>query len=144
MIRMYLIGTLCKGSCQPQRLTEGLPGWYSEMGRRSFLCSALAGQPLRHCVPPPLAQGRLEDFAACHLPLHRGGWKILLRVTFPYTGETMEQSVKPGHSPQISPRNLSSSILELFTASSMANASASAASAPTALISAGTSPREKA
>ena len=78
---------LCKGSCQPQRLTEGLPGWYSEMGRRSFLCAALAGQPLRHCVPPPLTQGRLEDFAPCHLPLHRGGWKILLRATSTYIRE---------------------------------------------------------
>ena len=35
-------------------------------------------------VPPPLTQGRLGDFAPCHLPLHRGGWEILLRVTSTY------------------------------------------------------------
>ena len=143
---------MCKGSWTDYNLK------CKRENARSFVKLYAHPQPLRHCVPPPLAQGRLGEFTACHLPLqgslgefapcylplHRGGWKILLRVTFPYTGETMERSVKSGHSPQISPRNLSSSILELFTASSMANASASAASAPTALMSAGTSPREKA
>ena len=55
--------------------------------RRTFPRATLAGQPLRHFVPPPLAQGRLGDFAVCHLPLHRGGWEILQCATSAYIRE---------------------------------------------------------
>ena len=55
--------------------------------KRTFPRATLAGQPLRHSVPPPLAQGRLGDFAPCHLPLHRGGWGILQCATSAYIRE---------------------------------------------------------
>ena len=47
--------------------------------------SPCTGEAGRFCsVPPPLAQGRLGDFAPCHLPLHRGGWEILQCATSTY------------------------------------------------------------
>ncbi len=55
--------------------------------KRTFPRATLAGQPLRHSVPPPLAQGRLGDVAACHLPLHRGGWEMLQCATSAYIRE---------------------------------------------------------
>ena len=56
------------------QLTEGLSEPVSANGKMHVLtlCPTLAAQPLRHSVPPPLTQGRLGDFASCHLFLHRG------------------------------------------------------------------------
>ena len=68
-----------------------------------MLCARRTTPPALRATSP--CTGEAQRFAPCHLPLHRGGWKILLRVAFPYTGETKERSVKSGHSPQISPRN---------------------------------------
>ena len=45
--------------------------------KRTFPRATLAGQPLRHSVPPPLAQGRLGDFAVCHLRLHKRRFQVL-------------------------------------------------------------------
>ena len=72
---------MCKGSWTDYNLK------CKQENARSFVKLYAHPQPLRHCVPPPLAQGRLEDFAPCHLPLHRGDWKSLLRATSPCTGE---------------------------------------------------------
>jgi hypothetical protein len=50
---------LCKGSCQPVRLTEGLPLKISIFWQAQ--CPRAAQQSLRHgfAVPPPFTQGRL-------------------------------------------------------------------------------------
>ena len=71
---------MCKGSWTDYNLK------CKQENARSFVKLYARPQPLRHCVPPPLTQGRLGEFAPCHLPLHRGGWKILLRATSPYRG----------------------------------------------------------
>ena len=72
---------LCKGSCQPKRLTEGLSQNAQPSGDQtvSTTQSTLAGQPLRHSVPPPLTQGRQRN---------------MLRATSTYTVET-EKCVLP-------------------------------------------------
>ena len=72
---------MCKGSWTDYNLK------CKRENTRSFVKLYAHPHPLRHCVPPPLTQGRLGEFTPCHLPLHRGGWGSLLRATSPYTGE---------------------------------------------------------
>ena len=57
------LAPLCKGSCQPQRLTEGLSTTQHKPEGAHSPRPMLDGQPLRHCVPPPLTQGRLPGSA---------------------------------------------------------------------------------
>jgi len=71
---------LCNGSWTDYNLK------CKQENARSFVKLYAHPQPLRHCVPPPLAQGRPGEFTACYLPLHRGGWGSLLRATSPYRG----------------------------------------------------------
>ena len=71
--RFFIFRTSCAQRTTPPALRATSP-YTGEAGRF-------------YSVPPPLTQGRLGDFAPCHLPLHRGGWEILLRATSPYTGE---------------------------------------------------------
>ena len=68
------LAPLCKGSCQPKRLTEGLSQNAQPSGDQtvSTTQSTLAGQPLRHSVPPPLTQGRQRNASCQKAPLCKG------------------------------------------------------------------------
>ena len=62
---------LCKGSCQPQRLTEGLSTTQHKPEGAHSPRPMLDGQPLRHCVPPPLT-GEAGGVCSVLPPLTQG------------------------------------------------------------------------